>query len=86
MIKVGDMVRQMRQTVGAGKPKPFSCIYATADRKRNKGGEFRELHKAILLTKKRTPDRTLNLQPLGTKDVVRVHLDLILYFNGQPVA
>ncbi|QIP14741.1 hypothetical protein G8759_20030 [Spirosoma aureum] len=86
MIKVVDMVKQMRLTVGLGKPKPFSCIYVTADRKRKKGGQFRELHKAVLLTRKRTPNRMLLLQPLGTKNPILVSLDLIIYFNGQPVS
>jgi hypothetical protein len=86
MIKVGEMVRQMRQTVGLNKPKPFSIIYVQADRKRNKGGKIREKSKAILLTRQHVPDRILNLQPLGSKEVLPVHLDLILYFNGQPVA
>jgi len=86
MIKVGEMVRQMRQTVGLNKPKPFSIIYTQADRRRNKGGKFREIQKAILLTKQHAPERILNLQPLGSKEVLPVHLDLVLYFNGQPLA
>lgn len=86
MIKVGDMVRQMRLTTGLNKPRPFSVVYCTADRKRDKGGSIREIRKAVLLTKQRTPDRTLNLQPYGTTAVVRVHLDLIIYFNEIEVA
>ncbi len=86
MIKVADMVKQMRLTVGLRKPKPFSCIYVTADRKRKTGGQFRELHRAVLLTKKRTPNRMILIQPVGVKHPVLVSLDLIIYFNGQPVA
>ena len=86
MIKVGEMMRQMRQTVGINKPKPFHLIYVTASRKRKKGGQIRELKKAVLLPQQPTPDRTVNLQPLGTKDLIKVHLDLIIYFNSQPLA
>ncbi|GAB3550553.1 hypothetical protein [Spirosoma fluminis] len=86
MIKVRELVKQMRLTVGINKPRPFSLIYVTADRKRQKGGQIRELHKAVLLTKQPSKNRTVNLQPLGTSDIVPVHLDLILYFNGQDVA
>ncbi len=80
------MVREMRKTVGLKQPKPFSIIYCTASRKRKTGGQFRELHKAILLTKHIAEDRVLTLQPLGTNEAISVHLDLIIYFNGQPVA
>ncbi|RYC69812.1 hypothetical protein [Spirosoma sordidisoli] len=86
IIKVGDMVKEMRRTVGLHQPRPFSLVFVTGDRRRGRGGQIRELHKAVLLTKQRTENRTVNLQPLGTNDCICVHLDLILYFNQIPVA
>lgn len=85
MLKLTDVVRQMRKSE-SGRPRPFTIQYVTADRTRNKGGEVRTLKRAVLLTKKRTDNRIVDLQPLGTTDIVRVHLDLILRFNNQPVA
>lgn len=85
MITVQQMVRQMRETLANGKPKPFSIVVCTADRTRGTGGTILDLQKAVLLTKKRQPDRYLLVQQLGAKQPIRLHLDLILYFNNQEV-
>ncbi len=86
MLKLSHVVRQMRKPDGVNRLRPFSLVYCTADRARQKGGEIRELNRVVLLTKKRTTNRIVNLQVLGSLNIVRVHLDLILYFNGKPVA
>lgn len=86
MLKLSEVVRQMRKTEGLNQPRPFSIVFATANRARHTGGDIRELNRAVLLTKKRTTNRIVDLQVLGTTNIVRVHLDLILYFNNRPVA
>lgn len=80
------MARQMRLKVGLDRPKPFSLVFVTADRRRNTGGEFREFHWAVLASRRRTEDRTILIQVRGLKRPIRVALDLIIYFNGQPVS
>ncbi|QIP15689.1 hypothetical protein G8759_25175 [Spirosoma aureum] len=85
MIKVQEMVRQMRLTDARGKPRAFSLLVCTANRQKKTGGRILDLPKVRLLTKKRQSERYLQVQPLGTKDVVKLHLDLILYFNNQEV-
>ena len=86
MIDVKEMVKTMRLSGANNKPKPFSLTLVTADRKRNTGGRVLDIPRAILLTKKRQSERMLTIQPVGTKDMLSVHLDLILYFNKQEVA
>ncbi|RIV20530.1 hypothetical protein DYU11_21020 [Fibrisoma montanum] len=86
MIKVQDMVQQMRATIGPNRPKPFALIYCTADRKRGTGGQIREIRKAFLVSTRRAGKSRgwkVNVQPLGTRDIISIHLDLILYFNNQ---
>lgn len=85
MITVQDMMQTMRQTLAGGRPRPFSLVYCTADRQRRTGGQFREVQKAVILTKKRNSNRAIDIQPVGTRTKMRVHIDLILYFNNQAV-
>jgi hypothetical protein len=85
MIKLADMVKAMRLTDAGGKPRAFSLVVCTADRQRNTGGRLLDLPKVILLTKKRQSERYLLVQPVGTKEAIRLHLDLILYFNNLEV-
>lgn len=85
MIQVQEMVRQMRLLDASGKPRAFSLIVCTANRQRPTPSRLLELPKARLLTKKRHSDRYLLVQPVGTKEAVRLHLDLILYFNNLEV-
>jgi hypothetical protein len=86
MIKLAEMTKQMRKTVGLNRPRPFSLVYVTFDRKRKTGGQFREIRHAILLTKRHAESRMVLIQPVGLKAVIPVHLDLIIYFNDVPVA
>lgn len=79
------MIQQMRSVDARGKPRAFDLVVCTADRARNTGGELRDMRKIVLLTKKRQTERYLLVQALGTKEVIRLHLDLILYFNNQEV-
>ncbi|QIP16816.1 hypothetical protein G8759_31325 [Spirosoma aureum] len=85
MIKVADMMQQLRQTDKSGKFRVVSLVYATAHRKRGTAGQFRELHRCRMLSPKKSGGNTLNFQPVGSKDIVAVHPDLILYFNQQEV-
>lgn len=85
MIKVLEMVQAMRLVDAKGKPRCFDLIVVTADRARKTGGRILDLRKVVLLTKKRQSDRYLLVQPLGTKEAIRLHLDLILYFNNLEV-
>lgn len=79
------MMKQIQQKDRAGAFKPVSLVFVTADRKRKTGGEFRTLVRARLVTPKRSGGNTLNFKPVGTKQIVAVHPDLILYFNQQEV-
>lgn len=85
MIKVLEMIQLMRQLDARGKPRAFDVVICTADRPRKTGGKLLELRKLVLLTKKRQSERYLLVQPLGTKQAIRLHLDLILYFNNLEV-
>ncbi|WP_461043360.1 hypothetical protein [Spirosoma harenae] len=75
----------MRRTNSVGKPQWFDLIVCTADRQRGTGGKILDLRKVILLPMKWQNERFVKVQPLGTKDVIRLHLDLILYFNNLEV-
>ena len=85
MIKVLEMLKAMRLTDARNRPHPFDLVICTADRGRATGGRIVALDRVILLTKKRQSGRYLLVQPLGTKAAIRLHLDLILYFNNQEV-
>ncbi|GAB3956719.1 hypothetical protein GCM10028805_47470 [Spirosoma harenae] len=85
MIKVQEMLQQMRLLDARGKPIAFDLVVCTADRQRNTGGKLLDLRKVILLTKKRQSERYLLVQHLGSKDAIRLHLDLILFFNNLEV-
>lgn len=75
----------MRLLDARGRARPFDLVVCLADRQRNTGGRIVELRRLILLTKKRQSERYLLVQPIGTKAAIRIHLDLILYFNNQEV-
>lgn len=84
MLTVPDMIRQMQIQRGTGQPRPFALTFCTANRNTGTGGEIRHLRRAILL---RPEDgRRVLVQPVGTREVLRLHTDLILTFNEQPVA
>ncbi|WP_190885995.1 hypothetical protein [Spirosoma profusum] len=75
----------MRQTDARGRNRVFDVVICTANHQRNTGGKFLELRKVRLLTKQRQSLRFLLVQAPGVKDPIRLHLDLILYFNNQEV-
>ncbi|OIN59811.1 hypothetical protein BLX24_08105 [Arsenicibacter rosenii] len=82
MITVQEMVQRMRSA-----DKPFDITFVTANRTTGEGGQVRELRSAELLTKKRASRRILDFRSVrGTRAPVRIHLDLILWFNNIPVA
>ena len=85
MIKMADMLKLIRQTDGSGKFRPVSLVFSTASLKRKTGGTIRELHRARLLSPRRSDGDTLNFMPVGTKEIVAVHPDLILYVTQQEV-
>ena len=88
MIKITDALGIMKQTTGT-KLLPFSIVYVQADRARDKGGKVVELDKAYISNKVKSGSqrgRYIHIRPAGTQDFVRVHLDLILYINDQPIA
>ena len=89
MLTLQQVAAKMDERTGSGKPRPFRVTYVTADRPRKKGGEVRTLERAMLpkangkthlLT-----DRIINVRPLGLSSYVRIHFDLILWFNNEPV-
>ncbi|GAB3177635.1 hypothetical protein [Telluribacter humicola] len=90
MLKLNpDAFDLMKRTTANGMPKPFSIVFVTADRARNTGGDTKRLEKVVLSDRERSGsrhNRTINVRPLGTNDYVKVHLDLILYLNDQPIA
>lgn len=79
------MLSQMRRTDARRRPVPFEVVVCTADRQKKTGGKILDLRKVILLSKQPNPDRYLILQYVGSKDKLRVHLDLILFFNNLEV-
>ena len=82
MITVKDMVKQMRNG-----EKRFDLVFVTANRQTKSGGQVRELRAAQLLTKKRASGRVLDFRSSrGSRQPIRIHLDLILWFNNIPVA
>lgn len=83
MLTVSAMLRLMRQRTGAGRPKPFSIVFVTANRPRKTGGEIRFMPDLTLVS---IDDRQVLLQPHRTKEILRVSIDLILLFNNQPLS
>lgn len=88
MIKIADALGIMKKTTGT-KLLPFSIVYVQADRSRDKGGKVVELDKCFISDKVKSGSqrgRYIHIRPGGTTKFVRVHLDLILYVNDQPIA
>lgn len=88
MIAHKEVIAEMR------KYDIFSIGWRTYNKKTKKGGVFKELHSARLATKsvkKSTANHfqnhtfdvevMVNGQPTG--DLVRIHLPLVLFFNGE---
>lgn len=89
MIKLNpDALAIMKRTGANGKLLPFEITYVEADLKRDKGGKVVTIDKVYISDKKSGSirSRTINIRPAGTKDFVKVHLDLILYINGEAIA
>ena len=90
MLTLAQAVAKMDERTGSGKPRFFRITYVTADRRRNSGGEVRTIERASLprpIAKTHLlTDRRINVQPHGLRQMVCIHMDLILYLNGEPVA
>lgn len=102
MIKMKEALRIMERTNARGLPLPFSVVFCTADLSRNTGGEIIEIPKAVLSRKLKKPssysgvnsknqpshhrNRTRNIQQLNTSEIRKLHIDLILFINGEAVA
>lgn len=83
------MLKEMKETLASGKPKPFKIGYLTADRARKTGGQYR-MAKAVLSQKGKhsgsISNRTINIQHYNTNEYQGIHYDDILYFNDRPVS
>lgn len=88
MITHKSVIEQMR--IG----KPFSITYRTLNKQKKTGGELKEFHTAQLVTKKvkgtkanhftnHTFDIETVVEGQGTGDIYRVHLPLVIFFNGE---
>lgn len=89
MIKVSDALSIMKRTTANGKLLPFEIVFVKADRARDKGGEILVLDRVYISDAKRSgsvKNRMVNIRPIGTRDFIPVHLDLILYINGEAIA
>lgn len=90
MIKLNpDALQIMKRVNAAKKPVPFSIVFVKADKARGTGGEVVHLERIFLSDSKRSgsvENRTINIRPINTNDYIMVHLDLILYINGHPIA
>jgi hypothetical protein len=89
MIKLSEALSIMKRTTANGKLMPFEIVFVKANRALDTGGEFVAIDRCYISDKKRSgtmSNRTINIRPLGTKDFIKVHLDLILYINGEAIA
>lgn len=92
------MLRQMEATSKGGEYLPFSVAFVTADRKRGTGGEIIRYPEAILARSRRKAkaaasapsrarlfNRERNITAPGSGQIRKVHIDLIIEFNGEAV-
>jgi hypothetical protein len=89
MLTLAEAAKIMDQRTGSGKPKRFKVTYMTADRTRDTGGEVRTIDQVILprpvAQMYLKTDRRVDVQPYGLKTFVCIHMDLILWLNGEPI-
>lgn len=90
MIKLNpDGLQIMKRQNAAKKSVPFSIVFVKADKARGTAGEIVHLERVFLSDSKRSgsiENRWINIRPINTFDYIKVHLDLILYINGHPIA
>jgi len=106
MLKLKDGLKIMELLNAAGRPRPFSITFVTADQSRDTGGEVIHYPKAILSRLRRSgrpgkqgkpgklkggiqyhaKNRTRNICALGSSQVRKLHIDLILEINGRSIA
>lgn len=92
------MLQQMERTTRRGEYVPFSLAYVTADRKRGTGGDIIRYEEAILARRPRKSrsaartasrarlfNRERNITAPGSGQIRKVHIDLIIEFNGEAV-
>jgi hypothetical protein len=106
MLKLKDGLKILEQLTAAGRPKPFSIVFVTADVNRGTGGDVIEYPRAILSRLRRlgrpakstrpgkvksgiqyhAKNRTRNICALGSSEIRKLHIDLILEINGHSIA
>ncbi|GAB4042199.1 hypothetical protein [Spirosoma litoris] len=89
MLTLQQVAAIMDERTGSGKPKRFRVTFMTGDRRRDTGGEVRTIEQATMprpITRAHLlTDRRVNVQPYGLRKKVMIHLDLILWLNGEPI-
>lgn len=100
LITLADALYLMRQVDRAGQPIPFSISFVTWNRREKKGGELKEFNKATLIFHERGKtikssnaikkplhwrNATLNIRPLGSDRIIKVHRDLITRVNDKQI-
>lgn len=98
-INVTEAVKIMDECSRGHKPRPFHIVFCTCDRRRGTGGERIVFDRAVLnATRKvaavegkgkkrvsREKRYPINLRNMTSREIRKVHIDLIEELNGHPV-
>jgi hypothetical protein len=100
LITLADAMDLMRKVDRSGQPVPFSISFVTWNRRENKGGELKHIHKASLIFQERGKhvkpsnavkkplhwqNATFNIRQLGSDKIIKVHRDLITRVNDLKI-
>lgn len=97
-IRVRDIFEILDESVG-DRPRPFRVVFCTGDERRNTGGERIIFERAVLTTKrkraaveskdgkKRSREKRypMNVMNLTSREIRKVHIELIESINGHDV-